>query len=650
MFGTHFKENLWPVLLSVAQAVIIICILIFGGMGAGDAFLTLFLNGLLLFSLHLLWRFGKKKYCFLPLLLLLAVSSYVGLSLLSLGRFTWFSRIAPLHLFGLLWVAVLLFFLFAVTGSLRASLISGGLVMLALAVTNYVLMQFRGRIFLLSDLSAITAAINVADSYQLDITFNFVLGVLYLLSSGFLTVILAGKSRVYQKKSFCRVIRGVTAFAVILYSALFFTDGVAETFGLRVQWNNNFYEESPVLYFVQNLEQLGIKEPEGYSMDALDDIAKGVENSSGGEEEKKPNIIVIMSESFSDLRALGSLETNMPIAPYFDSLKEESIHGYVYSSVFGGTTANSEFEFLTGNTVAFLSEGTVPYQINIKYQKDTIVSVLKKQGYQAVAMHPYYASGWNREEVYSLFQFDKMMFIGDFLMKKYVRSFISDACDYENLIRVYEEHEKGDPLFLFNITMQNHGSYKYQDLTATVKVSGHEGAFPYAEQYMTLINKTDTATEALISYFRRADEPVILLFFGDHQPSLEQGFYEYVFQKSVEEFTDEDLSKKYLTPFYIWANYDIGTGDMGSTSINYLSEILLNAAGLQTSDFGAFLSELYKEFPVISSHCIMSTAGGHYVLSDELLEASGSLLAYQMFQYNYLYDEGNYMKDFFGLR
>ena len=132
-------------------------------------------------------------------------------------------------------------------------------------------------------------------------------------------------------------------------------------------------------------------------------IIKYIINTNNNE--KMPNIIVIMDEAFSDLSVLGDLETNKDYMPFVHSLQngaDNTITGYLNVSVCGGNTADTEFEFLTGNTMAFLPAGSIPYQQYIKDTTPSLASYLKGLGYETYAQHPYNASGWNRETVYPL--------------------------------------------------------------------------------------------------------------------------------------------------------------------------------------------------------------------------------------------------------
>lgn len=126
--------------------------------------------------------------------------------------------------------------------------------------------------------------------------------------------------------------------------------------------------------------------------------------------EDQPNILVIMNEAFSDLSVYGDFNTTEDYMPFWRSLKKNTVRGNLYVSVKGGNTANTEFEFLTGNTMAFLPTGSVPYQQFLNGAMPSLASQLGKLGYQTAALHPYYSTGWNRDKVYPYLGFDSEYF------------------------------------------------------------------------------------------------------------------------------------------------------------------------------------------------------------------------------------------------
>lgn len=428
--------------------------------------------------------------------------------------------------------------------------------------------------------------------------------------------------------------------------------------GIYMNWNDNEFRASSVMYFFATASTLDIAEPEGYSEEALDGIVlhlmeeaeDGAWYASSGDGED-PDIIVVMSESFSDSRELGEFETDEPFFTFFDELENESIHGHVYSSVIGGNTANSEYEMLTGDSMAFLPTGSVAYQTYINYPVGTLVSTLKDQGYSATMFHPHWSTGWNRVQVYGLFGFERTLWRDSFTSTSTLRGYTTDEWDYEELIKLYEEErakqDDDEGVFLFNITMQNHGGYTNKTFNETVHISGHEGRFPITEQYLSLIRLTDEDTRSLIDYFRGVDREVIILFFGDHQPNLEKGFYDLAYGHNTSTLPLSEFQRKYITPFYIWSNKGLEARDEGYTSINYLSQLLLETAGLKNTPYGYFLSDLQEEWPVINANGAMDSEGNWYYLTDEEFTGDEDIQTYRILQYNRLFDPAGYREELY---
>lgn len=211
------------------------------------------------------------------------------------------------------------------------------------------------------------------------------------------------------------------------------------------------------------------------------------------------------------------LPVNEDYMPFIHSLQqgaENTQTGYLNVSVKGGNTANTEFEFLTGDTMAFLPAGSIPYQQYITKDTPSMASYLKSLGYETYAMHPYYASGWNRDKIYPLLGFDSFYSSTDFYGSTYERGYIDDSSCVDKIIETYEKKDAGTPAFIFNVTMQNHSPYTdgYQNLQGNVTVDGTVSA--QLSEYLTLVKLSDTALEKLIDYFETQDEPTVIVFFG----------------------------------------------------------------------------------------------------------------------------------------
>ena len=495
---------------------------------------------------------------------------------------------------------------------------------LAFGLTNHYVMAFRSTPFVPWDLLSVRTAASVAQNYDFTPTPRMiVVTVLFVL----LMVVV----RVLRKVPRIKLpIRLGSAVLCGLALCLFVNTLQQETF-------QNKHYLYPFLFtpaymtkvngmavtFAMDLAYVAVDKPEGYSAEEAqktleqygntdnvfaDDEENTNDSKNRGEDANNkdlPNIIVIMDEAFSDLAVVGDLETNEDYMPFMHKMQQGADHtitGYAQVSVCGGNTANSEFEFLTGNTMSFLPSGSIPYQQYITKDTPSLASYLASLGYETYAQHPYYASGWNREKVYPLLGFEHLNFIDDYANKTYVRKYVSDDADMQHIIDTYENKEDGKPAFIFNVTMQNHGGYTdaFSDLSEDVHATNYNSEV--LDRYLSLIRLTDQSLEKLVDYFSNVDEKTVIVFFGDHQPSDTVAAQ---VQDSMllpgESVPDEQLRKRYLVPYLVWANYDIDGATQQNTSLNYLSAEVLKAAGVPTDAYQNFLLDLQKSYPVMSA-------------------------------------------------
>ena len=522
---------------------------------------------------------------------------------------------------------------------------------LAFGLTNHYVMAFRSTPFVPWDLLSVRTAASVAQNYDFTPTPRMIVVTV-------LFVLLMVAVRVLRKVPRIKLpIRLGSAVLCGLALCLFVNTLQQETF-------QNKHYLYPFLFtpaymtkvngmavtFAMDLAYVAVDKPEGYSAEEAqktleqygntdnvfaDDEENTNDAKNRGEDANNkdlPNIIVIMDEAFSDLAVVGDLETNEDYMPFMHKMQQGADHtitGYAQVSVCGGNTANSEFEFLTGNTMSFLPSGSIPYQQYITKDTPSLASYLASLGYETYAQHPYYASGWNREKVYPLLGFEHLNFIDDYANKTYVRKYVSDDADMQHIIDTYENKEDGKPAFIFNVTMQNHGGYTdaFSDLSEDVHATNYNSEV--LDRYLSLIRLTDQSLEKLVDYFSNVDEKTVIVFFGDHQPSDTVAAQ---VQGSMllpgESVPDEQLRKRYQVPYLVWANYDIDGATQQNTSLNYLSAEVLKAAGVPTDAYQNFLLDLQKSYPVMS-------AAGHTDASDA---DENMLSTYKKLQYYNLFE------------
>ncbi len=560
-------------------------------------------------------------------------------------RTRWRAQILNLLLFeAFVWL------LLAITGSAVIALRTETILGIALSIANYYVISFRGSPVVPWDLMSLGTAASVAGSYDYTLPPRQIALILLMLFLAFTECY--AKIHISRKKILLRAGSAVISIACMAGIGWMVQDDamVSELqlypflFTPTVMYERNGF----AVTFLMDMQYLKVEKPEGYSVekakelleneDGLDWTASDQRNNVGKEfaNQKEttgqlPNVIVIMDEAFSDLGVLSdeALTVNEDYMPFIHSLQqgaENAQTGYLNVSVKGGNTANTEFEFLTGDTMAFLPAGSIPYQQYITKDTPSIASYLKSLGYETYAMHPYYASGWNRDKIYPLLGFDSFYSSTDFYGSTYERGYIDDSSCVDKIIETYEKKDAGTPAFIFNVTMQNHSPYTdgYQNLQGNVTVDGTVSA--QLSEYLTLVKLSDAALEKLIDYFEAQDEPTVIVFFGDHQPT--DAVVEPIWNlegKSSSDLTEEENQLRYKVPYVIWANYDIDEAVNQESSANYLGAQMMEAAGIPLSDYQNYLLEQKKEMPLISTQHTEA-------------EGSDAWLNYQTLQYYLLFD------------
>lgn len=570
-------------------------------------------------------------FCFIIASVTVILSQTMALS-------TAFSMGYSKFLKAVLLVSAAIMLLYSLTGAFPFSVTIGSGLFIMMAAINAYVYRFRARLFEPVDIFSFGTAMNVADNYQL-----FPIPHAILFSCGIWVGLLICVYGVYAKVNRNHSGKQQILLAICCFAGALFVFQYASSLH-TYHWNKEgANNHGYILDFVSKIKEASVAKPDGYDPEIIEETAQRYFQDFPAEDDTNtPHIIVIMNEAFSDLRVFGELKTNIPVTPFIDSLTKDTISGYTLTSVYGGNTSNSEYEFLTGNSMSQLSPNSVPYQQYLTRPAYSMVSYLKRNyGYNCIAMHPYLSSSWNRPNTYANFGFDESMFMEDFPQQKLVREYISDQEMFEKIVSIYE-NRGADPLFLFGVSMQNHGSYTYEgdNFTNSVSLTGLDQSFPEVEQYLSLIHETDAAVEYLISYFSKADEDVLIVFFGDHQPSISNTF----FAKAMG-FTFDSLDanqRKYTVPFFIWANYDIDEQHGECTGLNYLANYVYEAAGLPLPPYNRFLSDMEAVIPSINANGFYSLRDQKYISFDSTSEEEKKWLElYEQLQYNSLFDKKN---------
>lgn len=535
------------------------------------------------------------------------------------------------------WLFLFVFFIAGRTSISMAICVSA---IAIIGVGNYFVVMFRSNHIVPWDIYSFETAMSVADNYVFSVDWALAEHIAMFI----LMLIVGVRTNIRLNKKILRPILTVAmCIPAYFYISYLWQDNLERNTGLNDTLFNAKYMHSKDGFFVSfilDIHFLQIEEPKNYS----DEYALSLLNEQEVEKvetpEELPDIIAIMDETFSDPAVLGEFETNKDYMPFVHSILRgevaNTISGYADVSVLGGNTANSEFEFLTGNSMAFFPNGSVPYLQYIRDGISTIVPQLEEYGYTTYGTHPYRAKGWNREFIYDLMGFDYRYFQGSFPFEDKLRNYVSDEADFKSILE-WRNNTEG-PFFMFNVTMQNHSNYggDFDNFDPQI-VAKFKNTYSnkYLNKYLSLMYETDQDVASLLSELSQSDRKTIVVFWGDHQPN------DYVVRPIYKEYgldfdnqTYEQQQQRQKTPFFIWANYDIQEQTNVEISLNYLNILLFETAGLQLDEYQTFRKNLWQgQIPMMNAVGYRNDDGDLVEYDDAPEEIQNLLNEYQNIQY-----------------
>lgn len=409
----------------------------------------------------------------------------------------------------------------------------------------------------------------------------------------------------------------------------------------NIFWNQkvNYTQNGFIFAFAGNLRQSLLEKPEGYSREAVEAVSAKYsalpDEPAAASPEEQPNILFMMDEAFFDPTRLPGYTLSEDPLKFIHAAAGETPSGYLLSPEFGGNTANVEFEALTGLSMYFLGDGTIPYQQRIVKMSSlpSIVSILKSRGYQALALHPFDETFYNRNRVYPVLGFDSFISEKDLPDANRLTpdGFISDKAAVQEAVR--ELKSAPGPAFLHLVTMQNHFPFtKGVNGPNTITIEGGQPAQKdELETYVQDTKLTDEALAYLQQELLTIERPTIAVFWGDHLPALTAGIY-------TEAGWDQEPRLKHETQLLILANYEIGNETLGTLSPAFLGPTVFRLSGQPLPAYYKLLKQVQEEIPGLSKNVLVGS-GSSGILS-ELTPGQQELLDdYRLIEYDLLEGE-----------
>ena len=500
---------------------------------------------------------------------------------------------------------------------------------------NFYTLQLRGEPFLPWDLAQVSEAAGVASAAGIKIQTSMIVTAVVELA------LMAGSFFLYRgrhKQRWLPRVAGSAATAAalcLLIFGVYLQPAVCQAIGIVADpWMQDRYYRyyGVVTGFMTNLSNLEIDKPDGYSEEAVDAILDNVDESqkfstsplyptsyaattAKDEQVKKPTIVYVMDESYWDVSELEQygIKFDTDVSANLHALQQTSAYGRAYSPSFGGGTCDVEFEALTGYSASFLPSGSKPYQQHVTKPMFALPSYLKTQGYQTAAVHCFWAKYWSRDTAYPNLGLDDFISLEDMhgvtkVRKHYwTNGLVTDDSMADQIIGQYEKMKASsdEPVFLHAVTMQNHTNYNkdnYPD-DQRVKVLEHPAGMKAStvgalEDFATGIRDADAMLGKLTAYFSQVDEPVILVFWGDHYNPIDSNYDVYTTTGYASDSSADP--RLHQTTLLMWSNYSDAQVDLGTIAAYDISPVMMNLYGLQQPLYFQFLN---RQLRVASRAC-----------------------------------------------
>ncbi|MCD8036358.1 MAG: LTA synthase family protein, partial [Clostridiales bacterium] len=528
-------------------------------------------------------------------------------------------------------VLLVMLFVYFLTGNCIFSSGIPMMVFLAGAFANRTKINLRQDPMVPSDLEVITEVKSLLSSYG-DFYINLAIGALVIV------ILICVLAFVFVRKSYAltlkkRVIGCAGCFLcfMLMFTTVYSSSDLYDSFEVdgNIYFKVNQYISKGYLYsFIYDIHSFNVSKPEGYT---AAEFTSEYDNVSYEEFDdiSKPNVIMIMSEAFSDISNsdLISFEGYDDPLEFFNSFveRDDVISGHIVVPNFGGGTSDTEFDVLTACSTKYIDSSQVSYNF-VRRNMEALPSLLERVGYDTLAIHPGYGWFYNRTNVFENMGFDDFLYLEeDFDPETQNKGgYISDAVTTESIIENFEAYvsESDDPLFEFCVTIQNHGPYeeKYNDLetnfSTDVELTDTEKAI--YSGYFEGIDDADAQIEALVNYFETSEEPVVLVFFGDHLPGFSNDMsYFSQFRSDIDLNGNEwQQIKGYETPYFIWANeaarnmtnFDSNRESLYMPEDNVISSFYLGAYVMELLDMGdisplfSYVNEMRTVLPIASTN------------------------------------------------
>lgn len=484
------------------------------------------------------------------------------------------------------------------------AVLAQSIIYMALSITELFKYGTNGNHLILSDMKLFKSIKSLKSFAYIKITPRLIIYCLIVLA--FIAVVFHLNPKLPRHKPFKRAIAAAACASISMCMIVFpgfytpvynffklDTTAASNAFLLNEKFDNNSFLAFIVETASESFENR-LVEPENYNEEyvstIIDTDIDETENFNGG---VKPNVIVVMSESYADFRVFDELGIDDSYYAGFDKACAEGKSGIAVTPTYASYTVRSEFELLFGLPVRGLNTPNMPQRELADREQPAFAQYYKSWGYKTAYVHPFQGSFYSRTHIYGDFGFDTMIFhddiegVTDFTVPvEHFGTYVDDNTVFNQLLDLIKTTD--DPMYIHTTTMQNHQPYNL-------------GEDPDDEigNYLTWVKHTNEGLDSFLEELKKLDEPTLVFFVGDHFPSL-RGETSVYNQLNI---TGENCSTLYEQKYFFWSNYDADFSDVPEEKFSffYVPYIIADIIDAPHDSFIERMDEYMKEIPIYST-------------------------------------------------
>lgn len=474
-------------------------------------------------------------------------------------------------------------------------------------LVHYYKMEFRGDCLIAEDVSLITESKKMLESYDLFWDDRIELCVC-AAAVGLILLVLFARGRF--RRAWPRLCSAI-ALALAGYFALwplYLNNRIYDTKAANHALINEYSESQQyiskgfVYPFLHSVKSALRPAPDGYDAAAAA-AALAAYTDAEIPADRAVNLVCVMLEAYTDFSRFEELTFTSDIYEKYHALEEMGYSGTLITDIFAGDTRISEREFLTGLPYARLDNFVAPSNSYVWY--------LRENGYYTEGAHPCYAWFYNRAHINQNLGFENYYFTENYFKARTGGDITYDARFFPMLYDLYANRDPSKPYFSFNITYQGHGPYESDNAYFTEPYIENKG---YPEADFTIVNNylnsIAATTEYLYDYamdMLAMEEPLVLVFFGDHKPWLgNSGAVYETLGINIDLATEEGFFNYYSTRYLILANDAAKklcgsdfSGEGEPISVSFLMNKVFELCGYPGSAYMQLTSDILRSCPVI---------------------------------------------------